>query len=47
MTPQEMITLLKIEIEPPPWDGDVKEIRAIVKANRQPVCVRVLEVYKY
>ena len=47
MTPQEMIPLLNIDIDSPPWDGDTKEIRATVIANRQPVRVRVLDVYTY
>lgn len=35
MTPPEMIPLLKIDTEPPPWDGDVKEVRTTVVVNRQ------------
>ena len=47
MTPQEMLPLLNIEADSPPWEGEVKEIQATVMANRQPVRVRVLEVYEY
>ena len=47
MTPQEMILLLQIDPDPPPWEGEIKEIQATVIANRQPVRVRVVEVYEY
>ena len=47
MPPQEMIKLLNFETDPPPWDGEVQEIRATVMADRQPVQVRVLVIYKY
>ena len=47
MTPQEMIPLLDIEPDPPPWDGEVQAIHATVLANRYPVRVRVLRVYEY
>ena len=47
MMPQEMIPLLNINVDAPPWDGEIKEIRATVMANRDPVRVRVLDVYAY
>ena len=47
MTPQEMIAELQIDPTPPPWDGEVMEVRATVMVNRRPVRVRVLDIYKY
>ena len=47
MTPQEIIKLLKIETDPPPWDSEVQEIRATVMVNRQPMQVRILRIYAY
>ena len=47
MTPHEIIKLLKIDTDPPPWDGAIKEIQATVMAQRQPVRVRVLRIYAY
>lgn len=47
MTPLEMISLMEIETDQPPWDGDVQEIQAAVMVNREPVRVRVLGVYEY
>ena len=47
MTPQEIIAKLQLNTDQPPWDGEIKAIHATVLANRQPVRVRVLEVYAY
>ena len=47
MMPQEIIVHLGLEPTPPPWDGEIKEIRATVMANRSPVRVRVLDIYKF
>lgn len=47
MTTPEMIKLLKIEVDTPPWDGDSREVQATVMANRRPVRVRVLAVCEY
>lgn len=47
MTPQEMISLMRIEIESPPWNGDIQAVQATVMANRQSVRVRVVDIYEY
>ena len=47
MTPQEMITLLNLESDSPPWDGEIQEIHATLMINRRPVRVRILNFYEY
>lgn len=43
MTPQEIIQALGIPMDdPPPWDGEVREVRAMLYECP----VRILEIYK-
>ncbi len=40
MTPQEIIQALGIEVDAPPWDGEVREVQVTLYECR----VRVLEI---